>query len=206
MLADAQQLIYQEFRVREMRFGPYPLLLNIGDVSFKLPPGFLDPIAVLGQYQEEIKLKDLMTLQRARFIQGTTSDFSISDFQSPDFQTTIGWVQSVPQWYAIFGEQFQFDCASNAQVVYWALYYGSPPLLSHINKTNFLTDRYPHILRAACLAAAADFRKDDADYTRCATRLTAMITSAQTKDDLSNRGIEAEADYSAVSSNYGYGR
>lgn len=86
-------------------------------------------------------------------------------------------------------------------MIYWVIYYGAPPLLGDTppsTKTSFLTNRYPHILRAAVLTAAADFRKDDADYQRCMRRLTGLIQDAKVQDDLVDRGIEIAGDYSHV--------
>ncbi len=51
-------------------------------------------------------------------------------------------------------------------------YYQSLPLLSASNQTNFLTNRYPNLMRVACLCAAADFMKDSEEYQKQFSRLT----------------------------------
>lgn len=203
LLTDAQSLIYQTLRVREMRSAPFPLQLIIGTISINLPVDFLDPIAVFDQYQQPLMHRDPRSLFRMRYLPaGGFGDFNFPDFDPLDFATGSAWTQSVPSSYAIFGEQLQFNCAANAAMLYWLIYFKSPPVLSATNKTNFLTQRYPHILRAACLAVAADFRKDQADYDRCSTRLMMLITDAMSKDDLVNRNIEVDADYSGVCGGY----
>jgi hypothetical protein len=208
VLLDAQSLIYQRLRVREMRIGPLPLPLSLGAITAPLPAGFLDPISVHDSYFIPIKARDPTSLLMRRFVNAQVGDFAFPDFNSPDFSTTAAWQQGVPHEFSIFGELLQFDVAANVPMVYWMIYYGAPPLLGNTapnTETNFLTNRYPHILRAGVLAAAADFRKDDADYQRCMQRLTGLIQDAKTQDDLTNRGIEIDGDYSHVHSGSGNG-
>jgi hypothetical protein len=205
VLLDAQALIYQRLRVREMRVGPYPISLVVGAITAPLPPGFLDPISVHDSFFSPVRMKDPESLLRRRFVTPQTGDFAFPDFNPLDFSTTAIWQQGVPRFASIFGEQLQFDVAANAPMIYWMIYYGAPPVLGTTapsTNTNFLTNRYPHILRAAVLAAAADFRKDDADYQRSMQRLTGLIQDAKTQDDLANRGIEVDADYSHVHSGH----
>jgi hypothetical protein len=207
ILLDAQALIYQRLRVREMRIGPLPLSLLPGAVTAPIPPGFLDPISVHDSFFQPLKARDPTDLFRRRFVISQAGDFAFPDFNSPDFFTTAVWQQGVPHEFSIFGELVQFDVAANATMTYWMLYYGAKPPLGTTppaTQTNFLTDRYPHILRAGVLAAAADFRKDEADYQRCIQRLTGMIADAKVQDDLVNRGIEIDGDYSHVSQHGGY--
>ena len=209
VLLDAQAIIYQGLRVREMRVGPYPIPLAVNAIHAPLPPGFLDPISVHDCFLAPLYIRDPESLLKRRFVVAQTGDFAFPDFDPQDFSTTAGWQQGVPRFVAIFGEQLQFDVAANAPMIYWMIYYGTPVPLGPGNttpattNTNFLTNRYPHILRAAVLAAAADFRKDDADYQRCMQRLTGLIQDAKSKDDLVNRGIEVDADYSHVHSGNG---
>jgi hypothetical protein len=206
VLLDAQALIYQRLRVREMRVGPYPISLGVGAITFPLPTGFLDPISVHDAFFSPVYMKDPESLLKLRFVIPSTGDFAFPDFNSPDFSTTAIWQQGVPRNASIFGEQLQFDVAANGRMIYWMIYYGAPPVLGTTapsTNTNFLTNRYPHILRAAVLAAAAEFRKDDADYQRAMQRLTGLIQDAKTQDDLVNRGIEVDADYSHVHSGNG---
>lgn len=204
VLIDAQALIYQRLRVREMRFGPLPLPLSVGAIHAPLPAGFLDPISIHDSFFLPVHMKDPESLLRLRFVIAQTGDFAFPDFDPQDFLTTAAWQQGVPRSASIFGEQIQFDVAANVPMVYWMIYYGTPPPLGPGNtvpattNTNFLTNRYPHILRAGVLAAAADFRKDDADYQRSMQRLTGLIQDAKTQDDLVNRSIEIEGDYSHV--------
>jgi len=194
VLIDAQALIYQRLRVREMRIGPLPIPLAVGAISVALPAGFLDPISVHDASFAPVFMKDPESLLKRRFVTAQTGDFAFPDFNPQDFLTAAAWQQGVPHFASIFGEQLQFDVAANVSMIYWMIYYGTQPSLGPATNTNFLTNRYPHILRAGVLAAAADFRKDDADYQRCIQRLTGLVQDAKTQDDLVNRGIEVDAD------------
>lgn len=163
-----------------MRSARVALNIAANALTAPLPSDFLDPIVVLDQYMRPLKLRDQKSLM-GRI--GTTG--------SPP----SGFVSSVPTSYCITGEAYNFDCAANAALAYWQVYYQQPAYLSADNQTNFLTNRYPHVLRTACLAIAADFRGDDDDYQRCSGRLTALIGDLAAKDDLANRGIWVDGDY-----------
>lgn len=90
--------------------------------------------------------------------------------------------------WAIWNERIYFNCAFSRAATGLMRCYKSLPLLSSTNTTNFLTDRYPHLLRTACMAAAADYMKDDGEYQKNVTKLTGLIGDLNAKDDLSNRG------------------
>lgn len=83
VLLDAQMLIYQRLRVREMRMGPLPLPLSTGAVTAPLPPGFLDPISIHDSYFCPIRHKDPESLLRERFVSAQSpGDFAFPDFNS----------------------------------------------------------------------------------------------------------------------------
>lgn len=179
VLEDAQALIYQTMRVREMRAEITALPVVQGDALVALPDDFLDPIILTNQNRQKLILTDLTTLLPRQ------------KFQSDG----VTLIQSNPGYYCITGTSINFNCALVANYNFWISYFYQPEMLGEDNLTNFLTRRYPNILRAACLAIAADFRKDDGDYTRCTQRLTQLIIAANANDDLSNRGMEMPGDY-----------
>ena len=182
ILTDAQAFIYQTLRCREMLVPGYAIALAPGAQSAPLPAGFLDPYWMSDQYLCEVKHKDLGTIRKRRNVDSSGAP-----------------VQSQPRYYCVTGTTFEFDCAANAAMTFTADYYGTPAPLSALNDTNFLTIRYPHVLRTACLAAGSDFLKDDAGYQKFTQRLAAMIADLQVNDDLSMRGGQSEPDYSEAS-------
>lgn len=99
-------------------------------------------------------------------------------------------VQGTPMWWGIWDEAISFDQAFYQETSAILHYYRSLPLLSASNATNFLTKRYPALLRTACQTAAADFMKDDTEYQKCGQRLAALFQSINAENDGANRGME----------------
>jgi len=103
-------------------------------------------------------------------------------------------LSAIPTTWSTFndgvGERLHFDAAMVQAVSIELLYYRSLPLLSSTNQTNFLTDRYPNLMRSACQTAAADYMKDDPEYNKGLTRLQMLISRIQQADDLEYRGAD----------------
>ncbi len=97
-----------------------------------------------------------------------------------------------PYWWGIWDEDIHFDQAFSQITVCRLNYYRSPPLLSLTNQTNFLTNRYPNLMRVACMAAAADFMKDSEEYQKQFGRLNQMIEKIAVENDMQYRGIELD--------------
>ena len=79
-------------------------------------------------------------------------------------------ISGLPSRWAVFDGKVQFDVALDTPMAAKLLYYRSPTLLSATNLTNWVTDRYPKLLRVACMAAAAEYMKDDQEYQKDAYR------------------------------------
>lgn len=99
-----------------------------------------------------------------------------------------------PYYFGIYNEQLKFDQAFFQATGCRLSFYQSLPLLSSNNQTNFLTVRYPNLMRVACMAAAADFMKDTDEYNKQFGRLQTMIEKISVENDMSMRGIEVDAD------------
>lgn len=99
-----------------------------------------------------------------------------------------------PMFWAIHDEKIMFDAAFDAATSYQLAYYRSPALLSTDNETNWLTTRYPLLLRKACQAIAADFMKDTEEYRKCIEVLTSMAAKVNENADLMYRGAEFGTD------------
>lgn len=100
--------------------------------------------------------------------------------------------QGTPQIWGLWDNRIKFDQAFDDTRLLQLPYYQSLALLSSTNTTNFLTSRYPHLLRTACVAAASDFMKDDAEYQKAMTRLGTLVGSTQAEGDLMYRGADLE--------------
>lgn len=103
-------------------------------------------------------------------------------------------IESTPGRWGIYDEKLKFDAAFETATQFKLLYFRSPALLSATNLTNWLTSRYPKLLRVACMAAAADFMKDGAEYQKHLAALTALVQSTAAENDLMFRGAEFGTD------------
>lgn len=174
---EAQSLIYQTLRVREMRTEFSDLALAAGDFYKALPAGFLDPIHLQDKTNQiDLKLRDEAGLMKRRIYEDGVL------------------ISSIPMRYAIFQERLQFECKYEDATTLTLIGYKTPTLLGSGNLTNFLTDRYPHLLRVACLAQAYDFMSNDTKYQRNLTMLSALIEKTNAESDLSYRGYSAEVE------------
>lgn len=172
ILDEAQATIFQFLRIREMRAST-TLTISVGDSTKALPTGFLDPIDLRSKnMMREIEIRDEATLNARRV-----------------YDTDWVLESGFPAIYAIFDELMQFEYKFEEADELPFVYFKRPTLLSVSNTTNFLTDRFPHLLRTACMMQAADMAKDDTEYAKLSTRLVALIEKTNVESDLSYRGM-----------------
>lgn len=95
-----------------------------------------------------------------------------------------------PRFYAIYNERINFDQSFFQTSLCRLQFYQSLPLLSGTNTTNFLTNRYPKLLRIACMCSAAEFMKDPDEYARWYQRLTSAVASVSAENDMQFRGMD----------------
>lgn len=171
VLEEAQALIYQTLRVREMRTEFPEITLVPGASSAPLPLRFLDPVSLRNRtHNLTIGLTDETNIAQRRI------------YEDGDL------IRSIPRSYAILNEAMQFDCAADEQITLSLVGFQRPEYLSSSNPTNFLTDRYPNLLRVACLTQAYDFMSNTAKHQSNLSLLSGLIASIGTQDDLSLRG------------------
>lgn len=181
ILEDAQALIYDMVRLRPM-YSTVDVAVAAGEISVALPDNLMDLVKIWDQYQVPLTALDQVSLESRRSKQSDGS-----------------WdTGTAPTAYTIFNELIQFDLAPDEDITLRAAGAFRPAFLSSTNKTNWLTKEYPHILRPACLAMAADFLNDDAKYNRYVTRVSALLKTAQQSDDMSIMGMQVDV-YSAGS-------
>lgn len=174
VLYEAEAMIYGMLRVREMRVST-TLSLSLNDLTKALPARFLDPWAC----RIPAKQMDLVQFHEETLVQRRVWDSTASNY-------TTG----IPCNYAIFDEALNFDVRASEALTVFLGYYESKAPLAADNTTNFLTNRYPTILRAACCAMAADFMDDDGAYTRYTNRLASLVGVAMSENELSRRGSD----------------
>jgi hypothetical protein len=103
-------------------------------------------------------------------------------------------VAAIPARWSIYDEKLQFDLAASEALQMRLLYYRQPALLSGTNTNNFLTNRYPQLLRQACLVATHDFMQETAASQGALAILQGMVMEVNAKDDLIYRGAEIETE------------
>ena len=157
----AQALIYERLRVREMQ-ARATLTFALATQTSSLPTGFLDPIG----YQPYEWAGDLP------FVHENTLD---------EYRDENGVLESgTPSRWAIVGETAYVNVLPSAAFSGILLYYKSPTALSVSNETNFLTERYPTLLRYACMAKAYEHMKSEqsANYLGLTMQTIADINSS----------------------------
>ncbi len=123
---------------------------------------------------------------------GTTPTSSVTGGGSAVAYICDNLVQGIPCWFSIFGNKLQFDVSFSQASLGLLQYYQSLPLLSATNQTNFLTDRYPHLMRTACVTSAADFMQDTEEYNKGMQRLATLVERTSMDNDGMLRGLELE--------------
>jgi hypothetical protein len=103
-------------------------------------------------------------------------------------------IAASPTRWGVFDEKLKLDCAMESASQFKLLYYRSPKPLSATVPSNWLTVRYPKLLRVACMAAAADYMKDDTEYAKHLAALTMLVQSTAAENDLQYRGAEFGTD------------
>jgi len=97
-------------------------------------------------------------------------------------------VQGTPIYWGVWDETIFFDVAFAQATNCNLQYFKALPILSASNPTNFLTNRYPHLLRKAATAQAWDFMRNDAEYQKDVAALAALVEQVNAEADLLYRG------------------
>lgn len=170
VLLDAQAYIYGRLRTREMR-SVAALTIPTGQASLALPDGFLDPIRFVYASGEEIEPVD-------------EGELLVSRPKNDDGSFVTG----MPLAYSIWDEALQFDLQADANYAAQLLFFKRPAWLSRLTPTNFLTSRYPNLLRVACLMHGADAMQDDGLAARWKQRTDELLAAAAIENDFALRG------------------
>jgi hypothetical protein len=173
ILTEAQAYIYQRLRVREMRTTA-TLSFSSGDSSKSLASvssnGFLDPIGLkFDGDAEDLPYVHENGLMRLRDANGA-------------LQT------GYPSRWSIVDEQIQFDVALDQDLTARLMFYETPAPLSASNETNFLTKRFPTLLRRACLMFAWEQRRRPELFAQEQILVEAAIDEANRTADMSRAG------------------
>lgn len=178
ILEDAQALIFETLRAREMR-SVATLAMGVGEYTKALPTGFLNPIGG--------KIRDT----KSRYYQHTTIDRLLTRRIFDENGVIVS--TSIPLFWAVADELIQFEQAFNEARSLFFAYYKSPALLSSGNQTNFLTTRYPNILRKACRVEAFGQMEYWESRAQELDLLAKLIQRANIEADMSLDGADFDA-------------
>tara|TARA_R110000822_G_scaffold92983_5_gene214271 strand:+ start:1084 stop:1704 length:621 start_codon:yes stop_codon:yes gene_type:complete len=169
VLSEAEAFIYSRLRAREM-IATAEISVAADASTFPLPTGFIEPIKLLPDgWGEPMPFTHENLLGRIRNTDGTLET-------------------GEPSEWTIANEQGEFDSQLTDALEATMWYYKTPTALSVSNETNFLTTRYPTLVRYACTAFAYDHRKRRTDASEM--RMLAMneINEANSEADRGRRG------------------
>lgn len=168
ILLEAEAKIYERLRVREMQVIT-TLTVAADENSVSLPSDFLDPIEWRPYgWSQPILFVTEGTLEAHRDDSGAL-------------------FEGTPSRWSIVGETAYVDVSCSEAFSGKLMYYKRPAALSASNETNFLTIRYPSLVRTACLAAAYEHMKDMQNAATYLQMLEGKIGEAMMTNDLYRR-------------------
>ncbi|MCA0341106.1 MAG: hypothetical protein LCH99_15445 [Proteobacteria bacterium] len=180
ILEEAQAWIYSKIRTRDMiATADVPIAEGLATAEF--PPGYLDAIhfGVPG-YINRLRLKDVEW-----------------------FRTHLGWDENaalpdgLPTYWCDTGSAINLNTKADQDYTAKMVFYRRPTALSSSNTTNFLTTRYPTLLRRACLMFAAEARKEYDTLDREEVRALQAVKDIMVEDDVAKRGMELDFNWDA---------
>lgn len=175
ILEEAQAWIYSKIRTRDM-IASEDITLSAGVSTASFPSGYLDALHFgIPGYINKLRLKDVEW-----------------------FRTHLGWDESadlpegVPTYWCDFNSAINLNTKADQDYTAKMLFYRRPAALSSSNTTNFLTTRYPTLLRRACLMFAAEARKEYDLFDREEMRALQAVKEVMVEDDTAKRGMELD--------------
>ena len=178
ILAEAETYIYDKLRIREMKLIATGTI-NDGDLTLAMPTYFLAPIS----------------FRRIGASAGRITIFDSDQMESRNVIDQDGnFVEAVPTECQIIGDPpvVYFNVESDDDYDYRLVYWGRKAPLSGSNTTNFLTNRYPKMLRTACLMSGYEFYKQPDQEKKYEGRLEKLIFEANSMYDLGEQANRFE--------------
>lgn len=173
ILTEAQGFVYSRLRTREMSlFSLSGLSLPTGNSTLAMPDDYI-----------AIKSLDTLTPWKSR-VDLLDEEYFIRDFRAVD--DTGALYEGQPSVCSIIGDPATayFDVRADQPYTFTLAYYGRPPDLSETNETNWLTRRYPHLLRAACNYFAFLHKKEQQAAQEQRALAVAFIDDANIEKDM----------------------
>ncbi len=163
IIIESESFIYERLRVREMQHRSV-MTFAAADQDVALPSGFLDPIGFRPYtWGVDLDFVDFSLLNEYRDSSGTLLTGS-------------------PSRWAILGDTAYVDVLPSTAFAGYLTFYRRPDALSIANETNWLTTRYPALLRYACQARAYEHMKDQRSGEYMALAMNAIAEASATNE------------------------
>lgn len=180
IIGEAESWIYRRLRHWKMQTTPQSISLTVDVPTLTIASfaGFLEPLSIWylnngGPYW---------------LVQKDPSQV----YQSWSYNSNNTRVSNPPVIYSFNQTYIEFDSPPDQTYPGFLTYYKQPEALSESNPTNFVTDLYPRMLRAACMASACEWAKDDGqgnfDRTYWDQIAEVEIEKAKAESDRARRG------------------
>lgn len=165
IMTEAQALIYQDLRVDDM-LTRTTLTLALDATSAALPSDYLS-LRSFTPYGYEAPM---LYVPPDKMVEQVDDEGTFAS--------------GTPVMFTIMGTTAYFDIATDEAITGRLLYYARPAALSTSNETNFLTVKYPSLLRYALLYFAYEHMKDQAQGQEYLAKFMAQLGKVRAADDL----------------------
>lgn len=174
ILTFAEQAIYQTLRVRQM------LKTQTGTLAVDD-----DTIALDASYRQRYLFMFTGT-KKSR----PSSELLDTVLNAFSYDTAGVRTNGKPNMYATDESNIQFEVRALEAYPWLFKYYGTLTALSESNATNFLTDRYPKLLTAACMMNAYEWTKNEREKQYWMRAFEQQVFLANREADQELAGIE----------------
>ncbi len=186
-IQEAESLIYRRLRHWRMLSAPTTATMTPGTSTLTLPSDFLDPYMLYLTSSSGVPGYGPMLIKLA------TPEQVIARYSYNGASRN----QMTPTMYYFDGNAINLDNVPDLAYPYSLIYYQQPAPLTTLNITNWVTQYYPRLFRAAVMAQAVEWTKESGsgqfDRTYWFGIVEAEIEKAQEESDLSRRSASASS-------------
>ena len=180
ILIEAQQWIYQRIRVRQMLTTLPAASTAIGDDTIALPADYRQPFMFMFIANASVA----KSIPKYKLL-----DFVLSQF---NYQADGTRTQARPRFWTTDESNIQFETQADKVYPYFFKYYGAPADLGPNDQTNFLTSRYPRLLRVVCVAFAYEHLKNEREKLYYLKIGEGEIFEVNKESDLELSGVDLQ--------------
>lgn len=182
ILEEAQTELYRRLRTREMRVT-VDVPLALGANTAALPARYIDPI--------------YMRLRNENYYLKHKPQHDLEGHMIWDSGLN-NWATGLPSFFSVYNEIINFDRRADQTYTLRFSFYRQPELLGPTVQTNFLTERYPRLLRASCLRAAAEFMESTEKKREYEADVARILAEIDIMDEMSMTGLDPDLEISNV--------